>query len=568
MMKKHITLTKWISALILFFGLGLTAAYFLTTIYIGRIMRQQAMDANENLLSVYLEKIDSNVEGINRFLSQFPYNNESISVMVRTTDPSEHYFASWDIAQKLRNTAFIYNTFNGMFVYSHGVLEDSFICQLRSGTGMIQQEDMRTFITGEETIADGWNIITQEGRIYLVNIVRTGDTLCGVWLDPESAIEPLAKLRLESGGMMLMLDEEGGVLTDDEVGEHIFSDADNGRIIRLNGEKFLQVAEHSENLPVNLMALIPESFFTEKVRLSQFVIILIFVLTLCLLPALWAVMNRFVSRPVQMLTETMSRVGQGDLDAVAAENSRFCEFQTIAGSFNGMTQRIRQLQKDVYERQLSEQMTKLQYFQMQIRPHFFLNALNVIYSFSLTKRNDLIEQLTLSLSRYFRYLFNCGSAYVTLGAELEHIRNYMEIHRLRDQGEILYHQEVDEVLLDALIPPLTIQPFVENCLKYGAAAQGRTDIVLVAECRSAGGEQKLCITISDNGPGYPPAILERFEKEEPLSMDVTQKIGIINVRQRLQLTYQENAEIRLYNGPDGGACSELILPIQWQKDTV
>lgn len=567
-MKKHITLTKWISSIILFLGLGLTAVYLLTTIYVGRVMRQQAMDANQNLLSVYLEKIDSNVEGINRFLSQFPYNNESISTMVRTTDPSAHYFASWDIAQKLRSTAFIYNTFNGMFVCSHGVLEDSFICQLRSGTAMIQQEDMRAFITGENVIADGWNIITQEGRVYLVNIVRTGDTLCGVWLDPESAIEPLTQLKLDSGGMVLMLDEKGCVLTNDETGEQIFSDQNNGKIIKLNGERFLQVMEHSENLPVRLAALIPESFFTEKVRVSQLVIILIFLLTLCLLPVFWTVMNRSVSKPVQMLTETMSRVGQGDLDAAAAENSRFSEFQTIAGSFNGMTQQIRQLQKDVYERQLSEQMTKLQYFQMQIRPHFFLNALNVIYSFSLTKRNDLIEQLTLDLSRYFRYLFNCGSAYVTLGAELEHICNYMEIHRMRDQGEIQYHQEVDEVLLEALIPPLAIQPFVENCVKYGADAQGRTDIFLVAECRLADGEQKLCITVSDNGPGYPQVILERFEKEEPLGMDVTQKIGIMNVRQRLQLTYQENASVRLYNGPGGGACSELILPIQWQSGAV
>lgn len=566
MKHKHITLTKWISALILFFGMGLSALYFLTTIYIGHAMRQHAMDANKNLLSVYLEKIDSNVDGINRFLSQFPYDNESISTMVRTTNASDHYFASYDIAQKLRSTAFIYNTFNGMFVYSHGALKDSFICQLRSGTSMIQQEDMRTLAAGEETVRDGWNIVTQEERIYLVSVVRTGDTLCGVWLDPESAIEPLSQLRQDSGGIVLMLDEDGRVLSNEDfgIGDRVFSETDNGRIIKLNGQRFLQVTEHSANLPVNLMALIPEDFYAGKVRITQVVVILIFLLTLCLLPIFWAVMNRFVSRPVLMLTDTMSRVGKGDLSAVAEENSRFFEFQMIAGSFNSMTQKIRQLQKDVYERKLSEQRTKLQYFQMQIRPHFFLNALNVIYSFSLTKRNDLIERLTLCLSQYFRYLFNCESTFVTLGAELEHIGNYMEIHRLRDQGEILYQQEVDEVLLDVLIPPLSIQPFVENSVKYGSA-NGETDIVLVAECRQIDGEQKLCITISDNGPGYPPLILKRFENEAPLSADITQKIGIVNVRQRLQLIFQENASVRLYNGPDGGACSELILPIQWQE---
>lgn len=547
--------------------IGLSAVFFFTSIYAGRAMRQQALEANETLLKVYLEKIDSNVQGISRFLSQFPSSNENISVMVRTQDKTAHYLAKQAVASELRRTAFIYNTFNGIFVYSAGKLENTFICQLRSGTGLQQQEDIRSLVTDKERVlSDGWQVTQCGGRIYLLCTVRAGDTLCGVWLDPESAIEPLTQLREQNGGMIGLLDAEGAVLGGLQTEQH-FSPEENGKTIRLDGIRYLQITKEAAYLPVNLIALIPERVFTEKVRVTQLVLLAVFAAALLLLPFVWLLMNRAVTRPVEKLTQAMARIGAGDLEASVEEKSRFYEFETIAGSLNQMTRRIRQLQKDVYERQLSEQKTKLQYLQMQIRPHFFLNALNVIYSFSLTGRNDLIEQLTLCLSQYFRYLFRCESAYVPLGAEIEHIRNYMQIHRLRDQGNFAYHEEIDEVLTDALIPPLIIQPFVENCVKYGAGRQGQTEIYLTVEARTSEGEQKLCIMVRDEGPGYPQKILERFENGQPLNDDVTKKIGIVNVRQRLLLTYGGAAELHIGNSPDGGAWSELLLSLQWQEES-
>ncbi len=566
-MKKTITLTRWISLLLLLFWLGLILLCFFISIYTGNVMRRQAAEASENLLHVYLEKMDTNAEGIDRFLSQMPSGSAGISTMVRTEDPAELYFAIFDMMRQLRNASFIYNTFNGIFLYSQGKLEDTFLCQLRDGTGMVQQEDVRTAVTEgwiEET--DGWQILTERERVYLLRTVRSGDSCCGVWLDPRSAIEPLAQMRVGEGGAILMLDREGTILSSgDFAGSTALSLENNGKMVRLDGRRYLQIGCRSSNLPVELVALIPERAFAGQVWLTQAVIVLVFSIALLLLPVLWYLMNREVSRPVVQLTETMSRVGGGNLMARASEASRFAEFQQIAGSFNRMTGQIQQLRQDIYERQLSEQRTRLQYLQMQIRPHFFLNAMNIIYSFSLTGRNDLIEQLVLCLSSYFRYIFQCESDFVPLSAELEHIRTYLEIIRLRDQGEFTYHREIDEVLLEALIPPLTIQPFVENSIKY-ACAEGGGEIDLTVECRQIQGEQMLCVTVRDGGGGYPEEVLKQFDREEPLSAGGGQRIGLTNVRQRLRLTYGERAQIHINNTPEGGACSELLLPLRWPEE--
>lgn len=566
-MKKTVTLTRWISILLLLFWLGLILLCFFISIYTGNVMRRQAAEASESLLHVYLEKIDSNAEGIDRFLSQMPSSNIGISTMVRTADPTELYFAKSDVMRQLRNASFIYNTFNGIFIYSRGQLENTFLCQLRDGTGMVQQEDIRSAVMeGRIGESDGWQIMTEQERVYLLRTVWSGDTCCGVWLDPCAAIEPLAQMQVGEGGAILMLDREGTILSSgDFAGSAALSLENSGRMVRLEGHRYLQIGCRSSNLPVELAALLPESTFAGQVRLTQAVIVLVFSIALLLLPALWYLMNREISRPVVQLTETMSRVGGGNLTAQASEVSRFAEFREIAGSFNRMTGQIQQLRQDIYERQLSEQRTQLQYLQMQIRPHFFLNAMNIIYSFSLTGRNDLIEQLTLCLSRYFRYIFQCESAFVPLSAELEHIHNYLEIIRLRDQGTFSYHREIDEVLLDALVPPLTVQPFVENSVKY-SCGKGGGEIDLTVECRQVQGEQMLCVTVLDGGGGYPEEILEQFDREEPLSAGGGQRIGLTNVRQRLRLTYGKQAQIHISNTPEGGACSELLLPLRWPEE--
>lgn len=567
-MKKTVTLTRWISILLMVFWLGLILLCFFISIYTGSVMQGQAAETSEKLLQVYLEKMDSNAEGIDRFLSQMPSGSTAISTLVRSDDQTEHFFAKVDVMRQLRNASFIYNTFNGIFPYSRGQQENTFLCQLRDGTGMVQQEDIRSAVTeGRIGEADGWQILREQGRVYLLRTVWSGGTCCGVWLAPQSAIEPLAQMQVGEDGAVLMLDREGNILSSGEfAGCAALAAEDNGKIVRLDGRRYLQIGCRSSNLPVELAALIPESVFAGQVRLTQAVIVLVFSITLLLLlPALWYLMNQEVSRPVVQLTETMSRVGGGDLTAKASEVSRFSEFREIAGSFNRMTGQIRQLRQDIYERRLSEQRTQLQYLQMQIRPHFFLNAMNIIYSFSLTGRNDLIEQLTLCLSRYFRYIFQCESAFVPLAAELEHIHTYLEILRLRDQGEFSYHREIDKVLLDALIPPLTIQPFVENSVKYSCGGGGG-EIDLTVECRQVQGEQMLCVTVRDGGGGYPEAILEQFDREEPLSDGGGRRIGLTNVRQRLRLTYGEQAQIHISNMPEGGACSELLLPLRWPEE--
>lgn len=234
-----------------------------------------------------------------------------------------------------------------------------------------------------------------------------------------------------------------------------------------------------------------------------------------------------------------------------------------------MVSQIKTLQEEIYERKILEQKTQLQYLQVQIRPRFFLNSLNIIFSFAEIHRYDLIQEMTLCLVKYFRYIFHQTTSFVILQEEKEHIDNYMKIQELRYPGLFSYQCNIDPSLMAAELPPLVLQTFIENSIKYNAKDIDREQSVVVrlaVEKISEKEKEFLKMVISDNGIGYPSDFLDAFIGGDLSPKDSTSRIGIYNVIQRLKLMYKDKAQVRLYNSLEGGAVSEIILPIKKRSE--
>jgi two-component system sensor histidine kinase YesM len=107
------------------------------------------------------------------------------------------------------------------------------------------------------------------------------------------------------------------------------------------------------------------------------------------------------------------------------------EFRILGRSFNTMMTEIQTLRVNVFEEQLNKQREELQRLQMQVNPHFFLNSLNIIYNLAKVKNYSLIMEMSLSLIRYFRFLFRSNISLVKLKEELDHTRNYLGIQSMR-----------------------------------------------------------------------------------------------------------------------------------------
>lgn len=192
---------------------------------------------------------------------------------------------------------------------------------------------------------------------------------------------------------------------------------------------------------------------------------------------------------------------------------------------------IRKVQsQEITEKQLSREKsdTEIRLLKAQINPHFIFNSMNNIYSLAYSK-SDKAPEAILKLSEMLRYVYyDCNRDEVTLGAELEYIRNYMAFQQMKSP-----HEQNIELLTDGVdesyrIAPMLFIPFVENSFKYSRIEDQMDAWVKMNLITEKG---KLCFSISNSHP-------ENGQKEGS-------GMGIENVRNRLELTYPGKSSLEI-----------------------
>ncbi len=193
----------------------------------------------------------------------------------------------------------------------------------------------------------------------------------------------------------------------------------------------------------------------------------------------------------------------------------------------------------------------------KLNPHFLFNTLNSLQV--LTRRDPAAaEQALLRFSRLMRYVLDTtrGAAdRVTLQEELDFVRDYLELEALRLGGRLRVHWQIDPATVDDPIPPLTLQPLVENSIVHGIAPQlgGGTVRIEASRTGSPGApEAALALRVADDGAGcaWPPA------EGAPSHTGV----GLSALRRRFELDFEGRAKLSVQSAPGAGFKVEILIP--------
>ena len=280
------------------------------------------------------------------------------------------------------------------------------------------------------------------------------------------------------------------------------------------------------------------------------------ILVLLAIPVILYVLRRWMIVPLNQLSSAMKRIEHGDTEFRITEKSAGSEFEQINKNFNRMLDEMSELKIDVYEQQLEKEKIRRCFLSQQIRPHFILNAMNILYSYEQDEY-PLIQKMILCLSQYFRYIVNANTDFVELKNEMLHIRNYFEIQRARYPEEFFAIVEWDEELDNCLIPPLLIQNFVENAIKHSLMIGNSIDIFVIAKKM---GDEKIQIFVADTGKGISDEILEKIKRfRETKQYQDGLGVGIQNAIERLEVLYEGKAELKIGRDRPNGTRVELIL---------
>jgi LytS/YehU family sensor histidine kinase len=199
----------------------------------------------------------------------------------------------------------------------------------------------------------------------------------------------------------------------------------------------------------------------------------------------------------------------------------------------------------------SAQLAMLRY---QLNPHFLFNTLNSISTLVLLKQTERANAMLSRLSSFLRYtLVYEPTAQVTLAQEVETLKLYLEIEKMRFEDRLRPRFEIDNAAAKARLPSLLLQPLVENAIKYAVTPQEEGADISV-EARLIG--DRVQITVSDTGSGLNGAV------QRP---NASTGVGLANIRDRLAQAYGEDQRIEFGNQAGGGFSVMIDIPYREQE---
>ena len=274
--------------------------------------------------------------------------------------------------------------------------------------------------------------------------------------------------------------------------------------------------------------------------------------------------NRMLN-PITRLTERLSRIDETTSIYDITSSEGILEIDTANDKLSQVLFDMQELKIREYHAQLELKKVELNYLKSQIRPHFYLNMLSMIHSMLQTENYKEIEELTILTSDYLRYLFMVDQDFSPLEKEIQHIKDYLEIQRIRYGNHIDFALTFDERLHNALVPSLLLQTFVENTIKHGFSFQDGIVIDLSLQKRIVDEKPYIGICVKDNGPGFSREILSKLKNMESLISEDGHHIGITNAIERLNLLYSNDYTITFENNDTSGARIDVLVPYKELK---
>ncbi len=366
-----------------------------------------------------------------------------------------------------------------------------------------------------------------------------------------------------------LLDENGnGIVRSSQPDAELLEalhEADDGQEqgtlrLRLNKEQHLVSRLREANHGWKLISMMPVSQLSAETTpafMSGFMVIL-FNGVLLFVGAI--LVSGMITSPINKLLHSMKQVETGVLEEwdIRAGNREISQLQE---HYNLMIGWIRELIEKVVAEQRTKRKNELSVLQAQIKPHFLYNTLDSINALALMGDTEGVVRVVDALGVYYRLSLGHGREVVTVGEEVEMVRNYLAIQKMRygDLFEDLY--DLDPAASSAPLLKLVLQPLVENAIYHGIRESGHNGTICI---RTRLEEEAVCISISDNGAGISPERLERLMQGEE---GIDSGFGLRGTIERMRMFCGRQDVFIMESRPGEGTEITLRYPLAAVKET-
>jgi|GEM_PF-1188186 len=329
--------------------------------------------------------------------------------------------------------------------------------------------------------------------------------------------------------------------------------------------KFLNIGS-SNYVDWQLALVLPENIIYQTLNQLILMIALFSLLIIFLSVTFFTIVTRRITKPIMRLVGQISDVNINTLQQEFPVDSHSFEASVLAKAFQEMTHHLGE--SIIHQNRMRDIQTKATFdaLQSQIGPHFLYNSLGSIANMCENEQSESAANACYSLTDILRYSANYQQPIVSLKAEAEMLDAYLYLMKTRYQHRINYSLSIDDLSASLELPRLTLQPLVENAIKYSLAEIETVEVNIQAQSTGMG----VTLTVSDNGAGFTDErisqVKTRFnEMINDAQQSETQKItfgnmGLLGTLIRLSLYFGPAFHYDMQNSKTGGAKISLFLP--------
>ncbi|MBS4828537.1 MAG: sensor histidine kinase [Firmicutes bacterium] len=307
-----------------------------------------------------------------------------------------------------------------------------------------------------------------------------------------------------------------------------------------------------------LVELDHDTIHSERVSMSVMLILAV-LFTLPLMAFLVLFLYRHVNAPVLRLVEAFQKIEKGNFGCRIGQQEESEEFMYLTEAFNRMSEKLKTQFEQIYLEELALKDANIKALQSQINPHFLNNTLEIINWEARMDGNEKVSSMIEALSTMLEATLNRKKQpMIPLREELAYVDAYCCIIKQRFGEKICFEKELDESLLEILVPRLIIQPIIENAVEHGRS--GIQAKIVLNIFRDG---NRLVIRVINDG------VLTKEDRERidqlldgRVEAERSVSLGIRNVNKRLKIIYGESFGLTIKNDNEGHTVSTLVVGLQ------
>ena len=338
------------------------------------------------------------------------------------------------------------------------------------------------------------------------------------------------------------------------------------------------IDEYITSLNIELFAVNSGNYLAILKAFRRIEVVGVIVMTLVMIGNVIIITNfvKTMIMPLKNLADSADEVSQGNFDAAIPPAMYHDEVGIVINAFSKMVVSIKDYieklkESMAHERYMQEKElimeanlkdAQLKYLQAQINPHFLFNTLNAGAQLAMMEGADRTYEYVQTVADFFRYNVQSQKRDVTIRDEVTLVDNYIQILNVRFSGDIGYEKQVDERLLDLIMPSMILQPIVENAVNHGIREMAGAGRITLKVYRK---DDSVCISISDNGKGISQETIDQLLNGSFSHIEDSYDnngIGMDNVISRVRIFAEDDDAINIISHGENKGCEVVItLPM-------